>query len=369
MLHKEKLIWMIVCLCIMGLCLTLHGWADGEEEVCLFWEKQGEQWILYGMNLPDEATRGMALLVELTCADGKVHSVESGDRNLIVTANPSAEGGMRILMDGVPNDPEEKTLCIFTIQGDERFIPVIESADLWVVCSDGQVEKYPLTIRQTSSETDADESNPASTETEKAKEEEQESKNENQTSSTSEGITEPGEVLPPNPSLRETEQTEETMPAQTHPTETDFKTETNDDTDIPDSAESETRQVDESNPSGGLYLGCRETHVQNEMFSVQFLFWVPSNCPVPALLCMQAPSAAGETITLSIDQLDGTQVITYTYQNLFAVGECRFLLYASDEAVEILYRNGQFQYQKAVTRSVSSDGFGCRKLFEPVIYP
>ncbi len=177
--------------------------------------------------------------------------------------------------------------------------PRIIRVELWVMNGEGEAVRYPLNIREEGpKETEMQETDPVAPET-----------------------------------GRETESLPET-----------------------ETADGETETV--GTVPTAVYLGCRETPLENGTFSVRLLFWCDAEALPPAVICL----GGGQTVTLSVERLCGSSVVAVTYRELQADTSCRFRIDTSDGIIVILYEKGKLQYQKPLY----AQGFSCliRKTYD-----
>ncbi len=330
MLQKYKRFIVILCMGLMAVCLTAGGDARTDGGATLSMVYEDGAWYLTLENPPPDARRGMALLVVFRLAENQLlpiisRAAAAADMALTVglprdEADGTA-GEVRILLDGrISDDTDGEPLVggtrrllrmepIGGVDADISCVPVAGS--LWVMDAEGRAQECSLTVVQTEAE---DTETDGASETEAAADE------------TAPATDVPVETRPSSPP--EAAETADGGGAVTGAGENDAST--------------SPPTGDEGEIASPIYLGCRETAVRQDEFSVRLLFFAPEGAGSPAVVCM----GGGAGVVLTVERVAGTWAVACTYRGLAADGECRFFVYTAAETVEILYRDGRLLYQK-----------------------
>ncbi len=299
--RRIGILFAVAAVAFMFLCCGTVGHAEKGTHACLALNGEEGVFRVSLSEVPVEAVE-VALLFDVCFGEGDVPPrIEPGDggadTTLTVgeaagtaadTAADTAAGRVRVLWDGVPPQTggEWDVAVVFAADTGTATDIRVENPCLWVKTAHGTVVEYPVSVVLFG----------APTESEPAPE--------------SDGINPPETAAPTDGTDTAAETAVETPVVPTVPT------------------------VD----AGGWYLGCRESAVRDGHFSVRLLFWQKKDDPLPAVLCMDG----GQEVTLRMERLGNTSVLTYTFCGLASDGVCRFLIDTPEGAVEVCYRNGRF---------------------------
>lgn len=285
--------------CMAFAVYSMLGMTDEEhEQPVLYIENTGDSWEICVSGGLLKLTRGeaMALLLEVDVPEGwKLSSVEQaeGAEGLTLTVDAD-EGVLTLLLDGYPKQDGEALITLrFRATAEEK--PTISGKDgeVTLYCSgeNGIIERIPLLIL------------------------EEEKNTEKEDTTVSEDVSE-GDMTE--------QQTVETSTSEPN---------------ISD--ESDSFFPDEPSKKSPLF-GCQETTVEHGLYAVRF--WIHGDDT--AVICMEGGGV------LQLEIVEDGEWRSVTFRGMRREGRYVFLVYGSEEIVNVIYEDGRFNgFEKSIVRN------------------